>query len=225
MGLSKINNIISVQNNTPVLKFHNPPFKTMTSKTFLLHTQLGKEIDRLVGERFFLSKEFKAKKCDYMCTRCLNRQVKVGVRKPEECQSHVHKMYQPRSRDDDAFYAKILFFGRKTVSTNDPFPSAFRCYLEEVMLWKDPLVGYPVLNVYYGKRTEVTDEECAHLALSNEPVLTTEDRAVILDYVKRLVMWMHKAVELTKNTKPKWLKPLKKELNRTIRVTGVGLEK
>lgn len=194
---------------------------TSTDSTILFHTKLAKEIDTLVGERFFLSKEFNAKKCDYMCNRCLNRQLKVGVRKPKECKSHAHMVYQPRSPDDDAFFTKMLFFNRKVISTTDPFPSAFRCNLEEVMLWKDPLDGYDVINVYYGDRPGPTNEECAYLTLSDSLVLTKNDRKVILDYVKRLVVWMDKAIKLTNNANPKWSKPLQKEFNRVVRITDV----
>lgn len=182
------------------------------SPVFLAHVKLGKEIDRLVGERFFLSKEFKAKKCNYMCTRCLNRQLA-----PEECKNHVHAKYQPRSQEDDEFFTTMVYVKRDTL-TMGPFPSGFRCYLEEVMLLRDPSIGSEYFGAYYGPREEPSDEALAHAMLSDAPTLTTQDRAVIANYVERLLAFMQKAVELASNTKKEWVSYMKKELDRTIKV-------
>lgn len=188
------------------------------AEAFAKHVQLGKDIDRLIEQRFFLSKEFNKKKCDYMCTRCRNAKGPF----PELCVNHSRAKYHPRCEADAQLQSALIFLKRNMISTRHPFPSSFRCYLEEVLLVSVPRDMKGCLRVYYGERTKPTQEECAHLVLSSEGIMTPNDRAIVIAYTKELITWMQQAVQLTKahpQTRPHWIKPMEKELCRTIKVT------
>lgn len=185
----------------------------MASKILERHVQLGKEIDFLTGERFFLANQFNIKKCEYMCTRCFNCQ-----QTPRECK-HVNQRFHPRSKSDAKLHERLIYLKRKALSSADPFPSQFRCYLEEVLLHRAPTLGDEALNVYYGPRSKFTDADFSHLVLSDSPFLTPTDKKIIMDYATKYIIWMEKTIHLCKGVKKRWLTPMIKELERTRKIT------
>lgn len=164
------------------------------SQVFLFHAQLGKELERFVSERHFLSKEFKKKKC-----------VKVKG------------SYKPRSKEDATFRDVMIFWNKDTMGSFDPFPCQFRGQLEEVMLEQDSSIGKEYTKAYYNV-PEPSEEELAHLKLSSDPTMTEFDRFIVMDFNHRLLEWMKRAIALAMSVGKRYTKLMKKEYERICKI-------
>ncbi|MDR3539714.1 MAG: hypothetical protein P4L69_01895 [Desulfosporosinus sp.] len=126
----------------------------------------------------------------------------------------------------DPYYKNILFAGRHHRSSFDPFPSAFQCYLDDVLCdevrYIDPMDKVDVVKVYYGpeKPKGVFNKE--QWAFDENETDPSKEIALLKKYRDMLIDFMTRAAAVIENglsSKDSGTKKVQKELKRYTELT------
>ena len=186
------------KNSVPFEKKKNMQKEQETPRKmdFEQHCENGRRLRRLEIEHSAAIEEFHLKKCI---------KTKKGFTPPEDRLSRL-------------VYDKLLFVGRKRLSSMDVFPCAFQSALEDSMLHSNPDLGSNFSEAYYNLSRHVDLMDCPPV-LSAGKTVTATDVITLIDMMERRLQWMTDAVSVCRSTHHKQsLAKLTTEISRVRRV-------
>ena len=170
------------------------------SMTLEDHVKCANRIYIASRERILLVADFHKKKC-------------------EEGRMIQEKQFKPRSKADNAIYSHKIFYGKKIMSDCDTFPCAFISDMEELMFRDHEDQEECTTSVYYnvGKRVSDAKIKKDFQPLSDEPMLTENDKLIIRNYNDKYFELMNYCMGMLKGfcdnkKKRRWIKSMKRSV-------------
>ena len=125
------------------------------------------------------------------------------------------KQFKPRSKADKAIYLHEIFYRKKSLSSIDTFPCAFKSDMEELMFRDHNGQEECTTSVYYNVSKRVSDAKIKKefQPLSDEPMLTENDKLLIRNYNDKYLELMNYCMGRLKGfcdnkKKRRWIKSI-----------------
>lgn len=136
--------------------------------------------------------------------------------------------YKPVDQTTDYYYKKFLFKGKKRITSCDIFPSAFKCYLEDVMYTELTIKNFDFTSIYYShsqkpQELKYDDFDKNEWSLSEGLQMTQNDLYIMEKYKEQFLDFVERCLNMLKffeNDKKHSYRyeEIKKERNRLLKI-------